>query len=159
MTDPKGEFPTIIGPDAKFKGELTFETAARIDGGFEGKIYSKGSLVVGEGAKIQADIEAANVRLEGECKGNVVVTEKLQLMATAKLEGDLKTTRLEIADGAIFVGNVTVGQTVGDSKSRRSPASGIEVPQSGSMSRDQGRSDGSSAGGSRARPQEVSTTG
>lgn len=123
MADSNGEFPTIIGADAKFKGELSFEKGVRIEGAFDGRIESKGSLIVAEGAKVTADINAANVRLEGECKGNVVVTEKLQLMSTAKLEGDLKTTRLEIADGAIFIGNVTVGQSPTGGASTRSSQS------------------------------------
>lgn len=161
MTDANGEYPTVIGPDAMFKGELTFEKSARIEGGFEGRIRSKGSLLVGEGAKIVADIEAANVRLEGECKGNVVVTEKLQLMATAKLEGDLRTTRLEIADGAIFLGNVTVGQPLSDTNTRRTPAPTLESSSSSSAPRDPGRTSQSpgQATGSRPRPQEVSTAG
>jgi cytoskeletal protein CcmA (bactofilin family) len=111
MADFNGEFPTIIGADAAFKGEISFDKALRIEGGFEGQIRSKGTLSIAEGAKVTADIEAANIKLEGECKGNVTATEKLQLMSTARMEGDLRVNRLEIADGAIFMGNVMVGQS------------------------------------------------
>ncbi len=117
-----GEFPTIIGADARFKGELSFDRGVRIDGAFDGHIKSKGSLHVAEGAKVSANIEASNVKIEGECRGNFVVSEKLHLMATAKVEGDLRTTRLEIADGAIFSGNVVVGQTAMEAPVRRSIA-------------------------------------
>lgn len=110
MTEVDAEFPTIIGADAKFKGELSFEKGVRIEGAFDGHISSKGSLYVAEGAKVTANIEAANVKVEGECKGNLVVSEKLHLLATARMEGDLRTNRLEINDGAIFIGNVVVGQ-------------------------------------------------
>jgi cytoskeletal protein CcmA (bactofilin family) len=119
MADANGEFPTVIGADAKFKGELTFEKGVRIEGGFDGHIKSKGTLHVAEGSKVTANIEAANVRVEGECKGNLFVSEKLHLLATAKMEGDLRTTRLEIADGAIFVGNVVVGQGAAEAPVRR----------------------------------------
>ncbi len=111
MAEMNGEFPTIIGTDAKFKGEISFEKGVRIEGSFEGSIKSKGTLHVAEGAHVAADIEASNVKVEGECKGNLSVSEKLHLLATAKMEGDLRTNRLEIADGAIFIGNVVVGQT------------------------------------------------
>jgi cytoskeletal protein CcmA (bactofilin family) len=114
-----GDFPTIIGADARFKGELSFERGVRIDGTFDGHIKSKGMLHVAEGAKVAANIEASNVRVEGDCRGNFVVSEKLHLMATAKVEGDLRTTRLEIADGAIFSGNVVVGQAAAEAPIRR----------------------------------------
>ena len=128
MADMNGEFPTVIGSDAKFKGELSFDKGVRIEGGFDGHIKSKGTLHVAEGAKISANVEAANVKIEGECKGNLVVTEKLHLLATAKVEGDLRTTRLEINDGAIFVGNVTVGQAAAEAAQRRSMSSSDTGP-------------------------------
>ncbi len=119
MAEINGEFPTVIGADARFKGELTFDKGVRIEGGFDGQIRSKGILHVAEGAKLSANIEAANVRVEGECKGDFIVSEKLHLLATAKVEGNLRTTRLEINDGAIFVGNVTVGQHAAEAAQRR----------------------------------------
>ncbi len=125
MAEINGEFPTVIGADAKFKGELTFDKGVRIEGGFDGQIRSKGTLHVAEGSRMSANIEAANVKVEGECKGDFVVSEKLHLLATAKVEGNLRTTRLEINDGAIFVGNVTVGQHATENATRRAPT-GVE---------------------------------
>jgi len=125
MSEVNEQYPTILGADAKFKGELSFEKGVRIEGTFEGQINSKGALHVAEGAKLTADIEAANVTIEGECKGNLTVAEKLHLMATARLEGDLKTNRLEIADGAIFLGKVVVGQASPEPAVRR-PASAVQ---------------------------------
>ncbi len=154
MTDQTGEFPTVLGTDAKFNGELTFDKSVRIEGTFEGRIRSKGSLTIAEGAKVVADVDAANVCLEGECKGNVVVSEKLQLMATARLEGDLRTTRLEIADGAIFVGNVTVGQSAAEAGARKASHAHDETATT-SHAREAGR--GAAPQPVRPRPQQVST--
>ena len=119
MAESNGEYPTVIGPDARFKGELSFDKGVRIEGGFDGHIKSKGTLHVAEGAKVAANVEAANVKVEGECKGNLMATEKLHLLATAKMEGDIRANRLEIADGAIFVGNVVVGQAAAEAPFRR----------------------------------------
>ncbi|MCA9255968.1 MAG: polymer-forming cytoskeletal protein [Phycisphaerales bacterium] len=113
MSDMNGESPTVIGADANFKGELSFDKSVRIEGNFEGHIHSKGTLHIAEGAVVTANVEATNVKIEGACKGNLQVSEKLHMMASAKVEGDLRTSRLEIADGAIFVGNVVVGQSAG----------------------------------------------
>ncbi len=119
MSEPTSEFPTVIGPDAKFKGELSFDKGVCVEGHFEGQIHSKGTLHIAEGAGVTASIEAANVKIEGACQGNLNVAEKLHLLATAKVEGDLRTNRLEIADGAIFIGNVVVGQAAPEPTVRR----------------------------------------
>jgi len=117
--EANGEYPTIIGPDAKFKGEMSFEKGVRVFGKFEGQIDSKGQLHVAEGATLQADVQAGNIQIDGEVKGNLVSSGKVQLRASAKMEGDLKTARLEVADGAVFVGNVAVG---GDQAGKQAPA-------------------------------------
>ena len=157
MADAKNEFPTILASDASFKGDLTFEKGVRVEGSFEGKINSKGSLYIGEGAKITADIEANNVTIEGQCKGNLVVSEKLRLLATARVDGDLRTNRLEIADGAIFVGKVVVGQASSDPVKPRG-AEGSNEAQPASVSRDAARVGQPSVapgGPQRSRPQEA----
>jgi len=109
MAESNGEFPTVIGPDAVFKGELTFEKGVRLLGQFEGQIDSKGSLVIAEGAKLAGDVKAGSVKVDGVVNGNLETSGKIQLSATARLEGDLKSARLEVSDGATFQGRVVVG--------------------------------------------------
>lgn len=104
-----GEFPTVIGPDASFKGELRFEKAVKHLGRFEGTIESKGRLLVAEGASLAGDVKAETIDVQGEVKGNLHATGKVCLTSTAKLEGDLHTARLEVNEGAIFVGRCVVG--------------------------------------------------
>ncbi len=152
MSDVNEQYPTILGTDARFKGELSFDKGVRMEGTFEGQINSKGSLHVAEGAKIMADIEAANVTIEGECKGNLTVSEKLHLMATARLEGDLKTNRLEIADGAIFLGKVIVGQASPEASVRRPAAAMQPQPPIGSAKTGQPPM---APGAPRPRPQDM----
>lgn len=121
MSDMTGEFATILGQDAKFKGEIMFEKGLRILGQFEGQIRAKGTLHIAEGAKVAAQIEAANVKVDGEVKGNVLCTEKLHLTSSAKIDGDLRATRLEMSDGAQFIGHVAVGAAAVEAASRREP--------------------------------------
>ena len=109
MPESDGQYETVIGPDASFHGELEFEKGVRVLGRFEGKITSKGNLHVAEGGIMKADVQAGNVQIEGEIKGNLAATGKVLLKATARLEGDLRTARLEVAEGAVFVGNCVVG--------------------------------------------------
>jgi len=105
----RGEFPTTIGQDAVFKGELMFEKGVRLLGRIEGQVRSKGQLDIAEGASLEGEVHAGNIRVEGSVKGNLHATGKVQLTASARLEGDLTTTRLEVAEGAIFIGRCVVG--------------------------------------------------
>ena len=60
------EFPTIIGPDASFKGELSFEKGLRLMGKFEGRITSNGRLHIAKEARMSADVESGAIIVEGE---------------------------------------------------------------------------------------------
>ena len=105
----RGEFPTVIGQDAFFKGELKFDKGVRLLGRFEGLVESKGELDIAEGASLEGEVKSGNVRVEGTVKGNLRATGKVHLSASAKLEGDLTTARLEVAEGAVFIGRCVVG--------------------------------------------------
>ena len=109
MPDSAGQYDTVIGADACFKGEMAFENGVQVLGRFEGRIESKGNLHVAEGGKLKADVTAGNVQIDGIIKGNVAASGKVLLKSSARLEGDLKTARLEVAEGAVFVGNCQVG--------------------------------------------------
>lgn len=103
------EYPTVLGPDASFKGELTFEKGLRIQGRFEGKISTTGRLHVAREARLQADVEAGTIVVEGEIKGNLNAGDRIELKQSARYEGDLHAARLVVEEGAVFNGHVTVG--------------------------------------------------
>ncbi|MEE8169929.1 MAG: polymer-forming cytoskeletal protein [Phycisphaerae bacterium] len=129
-TEGNSDFQTVLGADASFKGELTFEKGVRILGKFEGQVKTPGSLHIAEGAKVGADVEAGILRVEGELKGNVNVSGKLSLTNSGRMEGDLRTNRLEIADGAVFIGNVSVGNG-STTPARRNTSGGAAAPAGG----------------------------
>jgi len=103
------EFPTILGPDASFKGELSFEKGLRLMGKFEGKINSGGRLHIAKEARMAADADSGAIIVEGEVKGNLTASDRIELKQTARLEGDLRATKLTVDEGAVFSGHVTVG--------------------------------------------------
>ncbi|HYE18520.1 MAG TPA: polymer-forming cytoskeletal protein [Tepidisphaeraceae bacterium] len=106
---PNQDFPTILGPDASFKGELSYEKGMRLQGKFEGKIMTPGRLHVSKEAKMAADVEAGGITVEGDVHGNLSAGDKVELKQTARYEGDLRASRLVVDEGAILVGHVTVG--------------------------------------------------
>ena len=106
MANPDNDFPTTIGPDAFFKGHLKFEKGARLLGRFEGEISSTGELVVAQGARINADVKVDSIRIDGELKGNLNVAAKVQLSSSGRVEGDIQASRLEVAEGAVLIGQI-----------------------------------------------------
>jgi len=115
------EFPTILGPDAVFKGELSFEKGLRLMGKFEGRINTPGRLHIAREARMAADVESGAIIVEGEVKGNLTANDRVELKQTARLEGDLRATKLTVDEGAIFSGHVTVGP---DAVKNRPPQAG-----------------------------------
>jgi cytoskeletal protein CcmA (bactofilin family) len=95
------EYPTILGPDANFKGEMNFEKGLRLMGRFEGKMNTPGRLHIAKDARMQADVDCGALIVEGDVKG--------KLKATARYEGDLRASKLTVDEGAVFNGHVTVG--------------------------------------------------
>ena len=103
------EFPTILGPDARFKGELSFEKGMRLMGQFEGKVNTSGRVHVTREAKMNADVEATGIVVEGEVHGNLSANDRIELKNSARYEGDLRASKLVVDEGAIFNGHVSVG--------------------------------------------------
>ena len=118
------EYPTIIGPDASFKGELSFEKGLRLMGKFEGKINTPGRLHIAREARMQADVDGGAIVVEGEVKGNLTANDRIELKQSARLEGDIRATKLTVDEGAVFSGHVTVGP---DAVKNRPPGSKPQV--------------------------------
>ena len=93
-----------ISAGTVFKGELTSPGDIRIDGEFEGRIFSKGRVVVGEKAKVKGDIVCINVDFCGTMTGNFFVKETLTLKAGCQVDGDLNVKRLQVELDAKFNG-------------------------------------------------------
>ena len=111
---------TVIGRDAKFKGELSFESNVRILGSFEGQITTPGRMEVLQGAQVKADIQAASITVEGDIMGNLAASDLVELKETARIQGDIRCGRLLVVDGASFVGHCEVGsEATGDQAQSR----------------------------------------
>ncbi len=90
---------TFLGKGALFKGIIHFEGMIRIDGRLAGEIHMKGTLMVGEHAVIEGDISADVVVSGGQINGNIVASQKVQLLSTGIVRGTIKTPLLSIEEG------------------------------------------------------------
>lgn len=95
---------TLIGQDTNIKGSIEAKGTIRFDGQFEGDISTAGAIIIGETGKIKAQIRALTATVAGTINGNMIITDKLELLPTAKLYGDIKVGTLIISEGAVFKG-------------------------------------------------------
>jgi cytoskeletal protein CcmA (bactofilin family) len=93
-----------LGSATSLKGKLKFSTSVRISGKFEGEIESGGFLYVEHGADVRADIKAKSIVVGGVIHGNIEAYEKIEMLPTGKIYGNVRTAKLKIADGVIFEG-------------------------------------------------------
>ena len=94
-----------ISTGTVIQGEITSPYDIRIDGTFEGKVQTKGRVVVGETAFVKGDVICENIDLWGKLEGNVYVKDTLALMEGCKVDGNLNTRRLSVELGSTFNGN------------------------------------------------------
>jgi len=98
------EVRAFLGKGAEFSGKLIFNGAVRIDGDFQGEVYGQGSLVIGEGAQVKANINVNSVYIGGNVEGNIDVKEKVNIHATGKFSGNVSTPVFIMEEGALFDG-------------------------------------------------------
>lgn len=95
----------FLGKGSHFEGKLTFDGKVRIDGHFEGEIFSADTLVIGEGAKVNAEIEIGTAIIQGVINGNITAAESIEMRAPAEIRGNIVTPSLIVEKGVIFEGN------------------------------------------------------
>ena len=94
-----------ISAGTVIKGEIQSPYDIRIDGTFEGRVQTKGRVVIGESALVKGDIICENADLWGKMEGNLYVKDTLSLMEGCSMEGNLHVKRLSVELGSIFNGN------------------------------------------------------
>ena len=95
---------TILGAESTFEGHLTFQGTIRIDGNFKGEIVTKDVLVIGQGAKVEAEIKVGAVVINGTVRGNIVAENSVEVHAPGRIYGNITTPVLTIDRGVIFEG-------------------------------------------------------
>jgi excisionase family DNA binding protein len=96
----------ILDVSASMQGTMVFKDPVnlRINGQFEGKLDTKGTLTVGQNAEVKADIKGDDITVAGKVTGNIVAAKRLTVIAPANLSGDIITPLLSISEGAILNG-------------------------------------------------------
>ena len=101
---PAQELNALLGRGSEFDGKLAFEGTVRIDGTFSGEITTNDTLIVGEGAKIAAEITCGTIVVHGEITGNIHAAQAVELHKPAKVKGDITSPSLMVERGVVFEG-------------------------------------------------------
>lgn len=107
--EPENKLPNMIGQGTKITGDIETNGDIRIDGNVEGNVNSKGKVVIGSNGLIKGEVTCSNAELAGTLNGKILVSELLSLKASSKVNGDIKTGKLNIEPGAIFSGTCNMG--------------------------------------------------
>ncbi len=99
------ELNTIIGKGSVIDGKIKIKNSIRIDGKVKGEISSSGTVTIGSEGEVEGTINASNAIIGGKVRGKMNVQSNIILEKNSVLVGDLKTQKLNIAEGAIFDGN------------------------------------------------------
>jgi cytoskeletal protein CcmA (bactofilin family) len=103
---PGTEITALLGRGTRFEGKLFFEGRVRIDGSFKGEIRSEDTLIIGDGAEVQAEIDVATVIVRGGAvHGNVRAKTAIEIHAPGKLVGNIQSPSLFIERGVEFQGS------------------------------------------------------
>lgn len=105
--DKKQEIEKVLDVDASMQGSLVFKDSVnlKISGRFEGTLNTKGALMIGENAVVNADITGDSIVVAGKINGNIHAVKELKLISPACVVGDVRTPLLSVAEGAILEGN------------------------------------------------------
>lgn len=95
---------TILGPESSFEGKLVFDGTVRIDGKFKGEIQTSNTLVIGQGARVEATVNVGNIIINGDVVGDVIAKQAVEIHAPGKLRGNITTPQLQIDKGVVFEG-------------------------------------------------------
>jgi len=99
---------SIIGEGTRFKGEFDLNGLLRIDGDFSGVIRTKGKVLVGQNGRAECTLHAGTVVIGGVVRGEVYSTEKVIILSTGLMLGNLTTPRLIVEEGVILNGSCTI---------------------------------------------------
>ncbi|MGB9893204.1 MAG: bactofilin family protein [Candidatus Saccharicenans sp.] len=95
----------LIDHGTELKGELKFKGSFRIEGFFQGNIFSDSILIIGEKGKVEADVQVGQLIINGEIKGNLQARDRIEVHSRGKVYGTLITPKLIVEEGAFLEAN------------------------------------------------------
>lgn len=100
----RDEINAFLGKNTEFEGKLSFSGTVRIDGHFKGEILSDGTLIVGDDAVIESEVQVSHLVVCGEIRGNLFAAEKIEIHPPGKVFGNIQAPAVVMDEGVVFEG-------------------------------------------------------
>ena len=100
---------TFFGPNVTIDGKVSGNETVLIEGTVRGEINLAGELRIGTQARIEAKVHAKNITVEGKITGDITADDRVELIASATVDGNIKAPKIIVAEGARFRGSVDMG--------------------------------------------------
>lgn len=110
MATREPHLAALLGKGARYSGEMSFEGRVRVDGTFNGRIFTEDVLEIGEGGLVEGQIDAATLIVAGTAKGEVRARDRLILQPTGRLLGNVDAHTLEVRPGGRIEAKVRSGE-------------------------------------------------
>ena len=95
----------LIDQGTELRGDLTFKGSFRIEGFFKGTVTSDSLLIIGERGKVEADVKVGQIIINGEIKGNIQASDRVEIHNKGRVFGTIQTPRLIVEEGAYLDAN------------------------------------------------------
>ena len=105
------EISGFLDQGTSVTGELQFSGTMRVDGEFHGSISTNDKLIIGERAQVHADVQAGEIEIYGKVLGNIHSKKRIEIHATGRVNGELRTPILVIEEGGVFDGSSYMAET------------------------------------------------
>jgi cytoskeletal protein CcmA (bactofilin family) len=104
----ENEIDTVLAEDFNFNGTLNFDKSLMIKGHLTGDVNATGDLYIDEGAVVEARVKANIVSLKGTVKGDILADTRVELFASASVDGDITAPDIVMESGCRFNGICTM---------------------------------------------------
>jgi cytoskeletal protein CcmA (bactofilin family) len=104
VVDPQDAATVLLGKGSKLTGKLVLDGSGRLEGRVEGEVTSRGTLIIGEGAVVNAQVNGTSIVVQGRVTGDITASTRLELRGGSEVTGNVSTPSLVIQEGAIFQG-------------------------------------------------------
>lgn len=121
-----GDVVSIIGPGMKVVGDCTSDGTIRVEGRVDGSVAASKSVVVGKDGMVKGDISTQDAIIAGKVSGSVSAESRIELQATCRVQGDIRSRRVKLDEGGQVDGQLHMGAAGSSSSSKAAPA----APQS-----------------------------
>ena len=114
FTDEQEGFASVIGRDVRIEGTIRGATNLEIWGSFEGEIELEGLVWMRPGSRVTGELVATDLVVEGELRGTIRTTNKVDMRATCHVEADVTASKVAASEGSYIEGRITVSDNASD---------------------------------------------